>query len=280
MKCIGFFVAIIFSVTVAQAQSKPSKLAVAETLGDTLLSQQDFVGALKQYNKVAKGNKLKDVEARQILYKRALCYFYLAEFDKAISDLNIFIPENPNLPRARILRAFLYRETGDLELQLADLNEVLDWDAFNIDLLKWRAGLLVELEKNKEAVEELKKIRAWGADEEVELYLGLAYYGLEEADSAIFHFDSAININGGYLPAYMYAGSLSLEQGAYTLSLSYIDLALMLEPSNSQLLFYKGIVLTELGDKDEGCRFLSRAFTNGVDAAGDYLKEYCYPSRD
>lgn len=279
MKGLCLIVFVLAAVFV-QAQSKPSKIQVAETLGDTLLGRQDFAGALKQYNKVAKLNKLKDVEARHILYKRALCYFYLGEFDNAINDLNVFIPENPNLPRARMLRAFLYRETGDLEAQLADLNEALEWDALNIDLLKWRAGLLVEMGKNKEAIPELKKIRAWGKDEEVELYLGLAYYDSNEADSAIFHFDEAIKINGGYLPAYLYAGSLSIEQGAYTLALTYINLALMLEPDNTQLQFYKGIALAETGDKDEGCKYLNKAFTSGLTAAGDYLAEYCYPSRN
>lgn len=277
MKWLNFLVVLLVLALGANAQTKSSKLKETETLGDTLLNRQDFAGALKQYDKVAKATKLKDTVARQILYKRALCYFYLGEPGKAIADLNIFIPENPTMPRARLLRAFLYRELGELEPQLEDLNEVLAWDAMNVDLMKWRAGLLVEMGKNREAVTEFNKIKMWGADEEVEMYLGLAYYGLEEADSAIMHFDQAISINGGYLPAYMYAGSLSIEQGAYELALSYIDLALRLDSKNLQLLFYKGIALVELKQKDEGCRLLNQAFYGGIDDAGDYLEEYCYP---
>jgi tetratricopeptide (TPR) repeat protein len=271
------FLMVIFLAGNAHAQTKPTKLAVTEALGDTLLNREDFSGALKQYNKVAKTTKLKDADARQILYKRALCYFYLEQFDRAVADLNIFIPENPNFIRARLLRAFLYRELGDLEPQLEDLNEVLEWDAFNVDLLKWRAALLVELSKNREAVDELKKIKLWGTDEQLELYLGLAYYGLGDADSALIHFDEAIALNGGYLPAYLYAGMLSLEQGAFALALSYIDLALMLDAGNVQLLFYKGVALIELNRKDEGCQLLNRAFYGGIDEAGDYLVEHCYP---
>lgn len=280
MRLLGFIVAITLSIASAQAQSKPSKIAVAEALGDTLLNHENFVGAIKQYNKVAKATKLKTPEDRKILYKRGLCYFYLGEFDKAIADLNIFIRENENLPRAKILRAFIYRELGENELQLADLNDALDGDQFNADLLKWRAGLLVEMERHREAVSELKKIKLWGTDEEVELYLGMSYYGLDEPDSAITHFDAAIALNGGYLPAYMYAGMLSLEQQAYPLALTYINLALMLEPSNLQLTFYKGIALIETDNKDEGCRLLSKAFYGGIDDAGDYLQEYCYPSEN
>lgn len=280
MKWVGFLMAMIVPIALVQGQSKPSKQSITEALGDTLLHQEDFEGALKQYNKVAKSSKLKDKEARQILYKRSLCYFYLGNFEKGLSDLNIFIPENENFIRARILRAFIYRELGNEEQQLNDLNEILKGDQFNIDLLKWRAGLLVQMGKNREAVSELTNIKAFGTDEEVELYLGLSYYGLDEPDSAITHFDEAIAINGGFLPAYQYAGSLAIEQGANELALSYINLALMLEPDNIQLVFYKGIALVQVDKKDEGCRMLTKAFNNGIDDAGDYLKEFCYQSEN
>lgn len=275
MRWIGILF-FLFSVGLF-AQTKPTKIQVAETLGDTLFNRQDFAGALKQYNKVAKATKLKTPEQRQILYKRAVCLFYLGEFERALSDLKVFIPENQSMPRARILRAFIYREMGERQLQLDDLNAVLEWDQLNPDLLKWRAGLLVEMGDNVQAIAELKAIKQWGTDEEVELYMGLAYYALEKPDSALYHFDQSIMLNGGYLPAYQYAGSLCLEQEAYELALTYITLALRLDAQNVELLFYKGIALVELGRKDEGCRLLNKAFYNGIDDAGGYLEEYCFP---
>ncbi len=275
MRWIGILF-FLFSVGLF-AQTKPSKVQVAEALGDTLFNREDFVGALKQYNKVAKATKLKTVQQRQILYKRAVCLFYLGEFDQALADLKVFIPENQSLPRARILRAFIYRELGELQLQLDDLNQVLEWDAMNIDLLKWRAGLLVEMGENEQALVELKAMKQWATDEEVELYTGLAYYGLEKPDSALYHFDQSILANGGYLPAYQYAGSVCLEQGAFELALTYINLALRLDGQNLELLFYKGVALVELDRKEEGCRLLNKAFYKGIDDAGGYLEEYCFP---
>ncbi|MBL7845082.1 MAG: hypothetical protein JNK44_14555 [Cyclobacteriaceae bacterium] len=275
MRWIGILF-FLFSVGLF-AQTKPSKVQVAEALGDTLFNREDFVGALKQYNKVAKATKLKTVQQRQILYKRAVCLFYLGEFEQALADLKVFIPENQSLPRARILRAFIYRELGELQLQLDDLNQVLEWDAMNIDLLKWRAGLLVEMGENEQALVELKAMKQWATDEEVELYTGLAYYGLEKPDSALYHFDQSILANGGYLPAYQYAGSVCLEQGAFELALTYINLALRLDGQNLELLFYKGVALVELDRKEEGCRLLNKAFYKGIDDAGGYLEEYCFP---
>ncbi|MBX2957877.1 MAG: hypothetical protein KF846_17050 [Cyclobacteriaceae bacterium] len=275
MRWIGILF-FLFSVGLF-AQTKPSKVQVAEALGDTLFNREDFVGALKQYNKVAKATKLKTVQQRQILYKRAVCLFYLGEFEQALADLKVFIPENQSLPRARILRAFIYRELGELQLQLDDLNQLLEWDAMNIDLLKWRAGLLVEMGENEQALVELKAMKQWATDEEVELYTGLAYYGLEKPDSALYHFDQSILTNGGYLPAYQYAGSVCLEQGAFELALTYINLALRLDGQNLELLFYKGVALVELDRKEEGCRLLNKAFYKGIDDAGGYLEEYCFP---
>jgi tetratricopeptide (TPR) repeat protein len=273
LACIGIF---LFTISLTFGQSKPSKIQLAEALGDTLAQQENFSEALKQYAKVIKSTKLKTKQDRKILYKRALCLFYLGEYEKALSDLNVFIPENEDAPRARLFRAFVYRELDDLENQLADIQYVIEQDPMNPDLMKWEAGLLVEMGKNEEAVVAFKQIKRWGTDAEVEFYLGLAYYGLNNADSAIFHFDEAIAINGGFVPAYNYAGALCLEEGAYELALTYINLALRLEADNPQLLFYKGIALVELGKKDEGCSCLNRAFYKGVDDAGGYLEEFCF----
>ena len=94
------------------------------------------------------------------------------------------------------------------------------------------------------------------------------------------HFDSALALNGGYAPAYMYMTSLCLEQEAFELALTYVDLGLRLDPTNQQLLFYKGIALAESDNLEEGCRILSQLFYNGMDQAGDYLKQYCYSEKD
>jgi hypothetical protein len=78
----------------------------------------------------------------------------------------------------------------------------------------------------------------------------------------------------------MYISSLCLEQEAYEMALTYIDLGLKLEASNMNLIFYKGIALAETKKVEEGCRYLLKAFNAGLDQAGDYLKQYCYTFED
>ena len=251
-----------------------------EVEGDTLLNRQDFQGAIKIYNKVVELSKLKDTESKGVLYKRAFCFYSMGEFQRALDDLNIFIPEYPTFPRGKLLRAFVNRELGKTEAQLKDIDDLLMLNPTSPDLLKFKASIYLESEQYKEAKTELLKLQKVANDEEIETKLGFTYYNLSDPDSAYLHFDSALSFNGGYTPAYLYMTSLCLEQEAYEMALTYVDLGLRLEPGNQRLLFYKGIALAENENLEEGCRLLARAFYAGMDQAGDYLKQYCYSEID
>ena len=143
-------------------------------------------------------------------------------------------------------------------------------------ILKWRAGLLIEKKEFKQAVEDLLIVRQLQDDPEVELNLGFAYYSLEKKDSALLAINKAIELEATFLPAYLYGSSFSMEEGLYELSIKYVNVALMLEPENATAWFYKGVALMELKKEDEACSCLRKAFYAGQDDAGDYLKQYCY----
>lgn len=271
-------IALLFVACHVQAQQKWS---VLEVEGDTLLNNQYFAKAITNYNKViAMQAKAKYNGPSTVRYKRAVCQFYLQSYTKALADLDVFIPANPTFYQARLLRAFIYRELRDEVKQLEDINSILAADPWNIDLLKWRAGVLLEQGEYEDAQADLLKVQEINTDEEVELYLGLTWYYLDNPDEALIHFNQAIELNGGYTPAYQYAGILCVEEGAYVQALTYIDLALRLEPDNYQLVFYKGVALVESGKTNEGCRLMNRAFYAGVDDAAGYLMEHCYKVED
>jgi len=271
---------LLVSTLGVTAQTSSAKWKTMEAEGDTLLNRQDFQGAIKIYNNVVELSKLKDTESKGVLYKRAICFYSVGEFQKALDDLKIFIPEYPGFPRAKLLRAFVNRELGNTQAQLDDINELLSINPTNPDLLKFKASIFLETEKYQEAKTTLLELQKVVNDEEIETQLGFIYSNLDEPDSAFAHFDSALSINGGYSPAYIYISSLCLEQSAYELALTYVDLGLRLEPENTTLQFYKGIALAETENLTEGCRMLAKAFYGGLDQAGDYLKQYCYSEKD
>jgi tetratricopeptide (TPR) repeat protein len=268
---------MISSIAVWAQSSSQSKMKAAEVKADTLLNQQDFEGARKLYTKILAS---KPADKGLLLYKRAICFYSLGQYAEALTDLNTFIPETPNFPQAKLLRAFVNRELEDAEAQLTDINELLTLDPMNLEWQQWKAGLLMETGAYREARQLLVGLATLNPSEQLELYVGLSYYYEGNPDSALIHFDKSISMNGGYLPAYTYAAAICVEEGAYDLALTYVNLGLRLEPGNVDLMLYKGIALVEKDDLDRGCSCLNYAFYRGADDAEGYLMEYCYPLED
>ena len=275
----ALFFLLLSSLTVGALAQTP-KWKVWEAEGDTLLDRQDFEGAIARYTKVIKTTKLKDREAFGCVYKRAVAYYSIGNFENALADLEIFVPAYPQVPQAKLLRALVYKGLGDTEKQLQDLNEALAYQQDNPGLLKWRASLYLDIGEYALARNDAEQARQLQDDAEVELYLGFAWYYLDQPEEAIACINKAIELDATYLPAYLYGGTFSLEQEQFDKALQYLNLALRLDPKNLTATMYKGIALVELEKTEEGCRCLRKAYYAGEDAAGDYLKEYCYGIED
>ncbi len=270
------FSVVCFLCLSANAVAQSPKWKSWAVKGDTLYNHEDYKGAVKAYNKAIDLSKLKDKEAYRIVYKRAVCFFSLGDYKDALKDLDIFAREFPDLPQEKLIRAFIYRELGDDEKQLSNLELAMEFLPASADMLKWRGLLYLQKDDFEKAKSDILLARKLQDDPEVETYLGLIYYNLEQMDSSFVCFNASIGLDATYLPPYLYAGSISLEMGDYELSVQYLNLALRLEPKNKEALFYKGAALIELKKVDEGCQCLTRSFYAGMDDAGDYLKEYCY----
>lgn len=258
----------------ARAQQQDLESSVAEA--DTLMAHEDFEGALNLYNKILDKTTLTTPDSYNVLYKRAVCYYQMNNFQKALEDINTFIEHYPYVPQAKLLRAYIYQGLDDVEGQLKSLDELIALQPFNTELVKWQASLLLQNDQYLEAREKLKKAAQLKDDAQTQLYLGLTYYYMEDADSALLAFDKSILLDNTYTPAYLYAGSLCIEQTAYELALDYINKGLALDEQDLTLLYYKGVALVEMGKPEEGCPFLSKAFYGGNDDASGYLKEYCF----
>ncbi len=248
---------------------------------DTLYSRQDYGNAAKRYTKIldanrSKGGKYGDRSLYSILYKRAVCYYSLQEFDKALGDLAVFTVEFPKAPQPKLLSAFIYRALNDVDKQLTNLNEAMELQPASPDFLKWRGLLHLQKKNHREALRDLLQARSFEDDSEIETYLGLCYYNLDQIDSAFLSFDTAIELDPTFFSPYLYASSIALENQNYPLSLEYSNLALRLDGKSKEALFYKGAALVASDQMDEGCRCLNRAFYAGFDNAGDYLSEFCF----
>lgn len=266
---------VVMTSGVLSAQQGKDKNDATMAQADTLLGRQDYAGALTIYNKIIEKSKPVSEEEFSVYYKRAFCYYGLEQFDQALKDINYYIQKKPD-DQAKLLRAYINQELGNYEDQLKDINEFISAHPGNMELLQWRASVLMEMERYKEAKNDIQEILKYQDSPELKSYLGLTYYYLNDADSAIMIFDEVIAKEPDIIQTYLYAASLSLEQDAYPLALQYIEQGLKKDPTNNTLLFYKGIALVESDKVAEGCRCLSKVFAAGFDDAGDYLKSYCY----
>jgi len=242
---------------------------------DTLMGREDFNGALALYTKVIESSRMATPQEVQVLYKRAYCYYSLERYEDALTDINQFIERTDDM-QAKLLRAYVYQGLGRTDDQLKDINELVSNNPDNIDLLRWRASVLMDAEKYRDARRDIQKVMIIDRGAEVQGFLGLTYYYDNDPDSALLIFDRVIASHPEHMQTYIYAASLALEQESYPLALGYVDKGLKREPANETLVFYKGIALVESEKTDEGCRCLTKAFRAGNDDAGGYLKQYCY----
>lgn len=249
-----------------------------EIEADTLVGRQDYAGALALYNKIIDKSKPKTEKEFELYYKRAVCHYGLENFQEALTDINQVIEKYPT-PQAKLLRAYIYQELEQYDAQLSDLNELISLNPDSPELLQWRASVLMEAERYKEAQRDIRKLLTYNSSPELKAYLGLTYYYLDNPDSALLVFDEVIAQAPDYGQVYSYAASVCLEEEAYELALTYINKALKVDPADNSLIFYKGVALVETGREKEGCRCLTKAFDAGLDDVAEYLKEYCYSNQ-
>lgn len=270
-KLVLSLVILFLSQSIGNAQS-----AQWESDADTLMSQQQFDKAIDLYSKVIKASGLKVKDDYRPVYKRAFAYYYTGQFDLALKDIDVFIPQFSHVAQAHILRSLIYGQTGEDKQQLESLERAIELQGDNLELIKWRGSIQLQQGEYTKAKSDFLKVRDLLDDAELETNLGMTYYSLEKVDSAFLCLNKSIELDATHQMAYLYAGSFCLELEQYTRGIQYLDLALLLNPENQSAWFYKGIALVELKRTEEGCRLLTKAFNAGQDDAADYLKEHCY----
>jgi tetratricopeptide (TPR) repeat protein len=267
---------ILFCIRANTLLAQESTWAVWETEADTLMSKENYEGAVKLYSKVINESKLKTKENYRTLYKRAIAYYRMEDLEKAVKDISQFINEFPLHPQAPILRALIYQQLGDAEHELEDVEKAVQLQSDNLQLKRWRGGLLIQKEEFEKGKNDLLLASQEQDDPELETNLALAYYSLEKPDSALVCLNKSIELDPTFEPAYLYGGSFCIELKRYDLAIKYLNLGLLINPENANALFYKGVALVEMERIKEGCSCLYKAFQAGQDDAADYLKEHCY----
>jgi len=126
-----------------------------------------------------------------------------------------------------------------------------------------RAGdpsdVLAERLKSMSPQEQLSLLRTKAGDAKVDFYMGNAFYALAEYDSAVAHYQSAVERDSTYAKAYVNMGIALDTAGRYQRARAAYERALEINPEDVLACCHLGYNYYTLGDADRAMELYQRA---------------------
>lgn len=130
----------------------PSNIHAYMSKGYLYLTNNDLENALQNYSLVldllstyAEEKRILNAAASEILGNRGIVYFKMAQYEKALSDLNSAIAIDPQNIVHYLNRAFVYIDMGEYEKSIGDLTFYLQSDPANSDVVNNRGVCYMRL---------------------------------------------------------------------------------------------------------------------------------------
>lgn len=179
------------------AELNPDYPQVWEYLGRLYESQDQFPNALKAFSKA-----IEKAPLNRDLYKfRATLFGQLHRPDEALLDYNRYVDMQPGKMNGYTLRGVFFESQGRDQEALADYTKAMvveptDASLSKVEAYKRQARLLIRLNREKEAIETLKKlVKIDKNDDDGFEQLGLAHLRLKKYPEAVEYYTSAIEAN-------------------------------------------------------------------------------------
>lgn len=192
---------------VAQAEAFIFKQQYAESL-------QPLNECIEKFPAFADGYKLRG-EVKEKLDKPL----------EALTDFNIAVALNPESPEILLNRALLAFKLKRFDLAKPDFRKILHFQGTETNTVYFR-------QSNNEGVDNIMTVQS-NIHDQVYNYLGLINYELNDLDSAIYNFNSAIAINGRQPDYYAHRGLANLKAGETQKASQDFYFALRLNPDHS-----------------------------------------------
>jgi tetratricopeptide (TPR) repeat protein len=219
--------------------------------------------------------------------------------DSAVVFLRDAIRQIPNSLMLRLSLARAYDLAANLDEAIRVCNEILQIEPLQVDVLKFKADLLLRKNQSAAAIQTLEKaysIAPFDVELNYELasqyaetknakvlslcdslirqdtdsmnlhaepyyFKGVYYANLKQPEKAIELFDAAILRNYYYLNAYIEKGKVLLEQKKIDEALKTFNLALTLSPKFPDAYYWIGKCQETLGQKEEAKLNYLRAYS-------------------
>jgi tetratricopeptide (TPR) repeat protein len=223
--------------------------------GMDLIAKHQFDRAISEFDQALQDNP-KDALAYQW---RGTAHSHQGDFDGAIKDLSEAIRLDPTLVTAYVNRSFSYRSKGDLPHALADINSALKLDSSDPNIV-YRRGIIYskmgELDKaiaDFSAMIALEPRNALAYQER-----SAAYTQKQEFTKAIQDIGEAIRIDPSDAENYSTRANLEVQTRQYEKATTDYGKAQRLEPSKLQYAYAIAQIYKYLGHFDDEISFCKK----------------------
>lgn len=179
--------------------------------------------------------------------------------EKALQDFTNAISLDYTYAEPFLNRGILYYNTGRPEQALADFNRFLELKPDNPDGLLNRANTLSTLGKFNEAIPDYNKYLTKNDDPKAYMWRGVAYFNIQNYDSAIIDFNKSIEIDPDYYEPYYWLGVIYYNQQNYNDALKFLDLSISKNSNNVNSYIWKGLCYMNMNEYHKAIEQYSKA---------------------
>lgn len=224
---------------------QPDRIEAHQILGVLYLSTDNVDGAEKSFLKVMQAaedsprqgfaivmstlTQVKHVENSLALMERLVSRYFTSAYGHlayanlamgagkyrlAVDESELALGFNPELTKARILRARALNALGDHELALGEMQALVELQPKNYEQRMGYAQMLLQASRYLEAAEQFKALLEMRPEEMNIVYmLGLTYVQAQEYEQGQFYFQALVDKNRRLDESYYYLGMIAEELG-------------------------------------------------------------------
>ncbi|UWU66728.1 lipopolysaccharide assembly protein LapB [Bradyrhizobium sp. NC92] len=181
-------------------------------------------------------------------FRRAMFYRQKGEIDLAIADYNEIIERDPGNLNARLARASIYVQRRDHEAALADYDKVIELDRNNTYAYLGRARLNLKDDVDRAIIDYDRALRIHPDNVHALIGRSFAYETRGESDRALADCARAIVIGPDHWIGQFCRADIYLARGQTDLSLSDFDRAVQLNPKDPRPYVGRARVFQVQGD--------------------------------
>ncbi|MEH2042158.1 tetratricopeptide repeat protein [Nostoc sp.] len=217
-------------------------------LGNLCLEQDDYQGALVNYNQVLQLNP----NIADAYLVRACTRCKLGDIQSAKEDFEQAILINPVDAQLYLNRGSFHYDTGNINDAIEDYNQSIKIMIINFYALFMRGKIYAEIGNKKADIEDYTqslKINIKSA--EAYFNRGLLYYQTRETQKAIEDFSQAISIDNNKIEAYLLRGIARYDRRIDKGAIIDFTQVIKLDPNQASAYVRRGIVFDEIREYEK-----------------------------